>query len=199
MAELAGHGPSVYASEGQLTNLGLGSYPTSIPSPGPWQGDKERTARVEEGIDPRMPVATMPTFAEAVDAVIASRSEGWKNPKTAKRWRAVAWTPTPCQPWGDDLINEVCHWRRDARPQPDMAWPSLRRAGRCANILAWCLSGHVGQGHRPTTLLARLSLKSLPKQTKRVDPLQGAAVLGVGRAIRQVRETDAWLGTKLCL
>ena len=90
---------------GQLTNLGLGSYPKVSLALARGKAIKNAQA-VEEGIDPRMPVATTPTLAEAVDAVIASRSEGWKNPKTAKRWRAVL--ETYAMPaLGRRLVNEI--------------------------------------------------------------------------------------------
>ena len=73
---------------GQLTNLGLGSYPAVTLALARGRAIKNAQV-VAEGGDPRTPVATIPTFADAVDRVIAERSAGWKNPKTAKRWRST--------------------------------------------------------------------------------------------------------------
>ena len=179
---------------GQLTNLGLGSYPTVSLALARGKAIKN-AQQVEQGIDPRMPVATMPTFAEAVDAVIAARSEGWKNLKTAKRWRAVLETyamPT----MGRRLINEIASG--DVMHVLGPVWIAKPETGRqVREHLSVVFEWAIGQEHRPDNPAGKAIIKSLPKQTKRVEHFKALPFSDLGRAIRQVRETDAWLGTKL--
>ena len=72
----------------QSTNLGLGRYP-EVSLALARKRALENAQAVIEGVDPRTPVVTIPTFGEAVEAVIEARSKGWKHVKTAKRWRAT--------------------------------------------------------------------------------------------------------------
>ena len=65
---------------GKVTNLGQGSYPVVTLAAGREKA-VENVRDVSEGADPRTPFATNPTFADAVDSVIALHSEGWKNPR----------------------------------------------------------------------------------------------------------------------
>ena len=180
---------------GQLTNLGLGSYPTVSLALARGKAIKNAQA-VEEGIDPRMPAATMPTFAEAVDAVIASRAEGWKNPKTAKRWRATL--ETYAMPaLGRRLISEVT--TADVMSALSPIWLSKPETGRqVREHLSVVMEWAIGQGHRPDNPAGKAITKPLPKQTKRVEHFKALPFSELGEAIGQVRETDAWLGTKLC-
>ena len=180
---------------GQITNLGLGSYPKISLALARGKAIKKAQA-VEEGIDPRMPVATTPTLAEAVDAVIAWRSEGWKNPKTAKRWRAVL--ETYAMPaLGRRLISEVV--TGDIMHVLSPIWLSKPETGRqVREHLSVVMEWAVGQGFRADNPASRAITKSLPKQNQRVTHLKALPFSGLGEAIKEVRGTTAWLGTKLC-
>lgn len=180
---------------GQLTNLGLGSYPTVSLALARGKAFKNAQA-VEEGIDPRTPVATMPTFAEAVGAVITSRSEGWKNPKTAKRWRAVL--ETYAMPaLGNRPVSEVA--TGDVMHVLAPIWLSKPETGRqVREHLSVVMEWAIGQGHRADNPAGKAILKSLPKQNQRVTHFKALPFSRLGEAIGQVRGTTAWLGTKLC-
>ena len=180
---------------GQLTNLGLGSYPTVSLALARGKAIKNAQA-VEEGIDPRMPVASVPTFAEAVDAVIASRAEGWKNPKTAKRWRAIL--ETYAMPaLGRRLVNEIT--TGDVMHVLSPIWLSKPETGRqVREHLSVVMEWAIGQGFRADNPASRAIAKSLPKQNQRVTHFKALPFHGLEEAIRQVRGTTAWLGTKLC-
>ena len=179
---------------GQITNLGLGSYPTVTLASARGKAIANAQA-VDRGIDPRQAVASMPTFAEAVEDVIAARSEGWKNPKTAKRWRAVLETyAMPAigrQPVNEIRAVDVAHvlspiWL--SKPE------SARQVrGNISVVMEWA----IGQEYRPDNPAGKAIIKSLPKQTKRVTHFRALPFSQLGRAIQQVRETNAWLGTKL--
>ena len=180
---------------GQITNLGLGSYPTVSLALARGKAIKNAQA-VEEGIDPRMPVASVPSFAEAVDAVIASRAEGWKNPKTAKRWRAIL--ETYAMPsLGRRLVNEIT--TGDVMHVLSPIWLSKPETGRqVREHLSVVMEWAIGQGFRADNPASRAIAKSLPKQNQRVTHFKALPFSGLGEAIRQVRGTTAWLGTKLC-
>ena len=90
---------------GQPFNVGLGSFPVITLAKARDLALEHRRA-VADGIDPRTPPKTIPNFADAVDAVVALRSMKWKNPKTAKRWRAIL--ETYAMPvLGSKLISEI--------------------------------------------------------------------------------------------
>ena len=180
---------------GQLTNLGLGSYPTVSLALARGKAIKNAQA-VEEGIDPRMPTTTMPTFAEAVNAVIQSRSEGWKNPKTAKRWRAVL--ETYAMPaLGQRLISEVA--TGDVIHVLTPIWLSKPETGRqVREHLSVVMEWAIGQGFRVDNPAATAVTKALPKQNQRVRHFRALPFSEIGEALKQVRGTTAWLGTKLC-
>ena len=180
---------------GQLTNLGLGSYPTV--SLALARGKAIKNAQtVEEGIDPRMPVNTVPTFAEAVDAVIASRAEGWKNPKTSKRWRATLETYA-IPALGRRLVSEVA--TGDVMHALSPIWLSKPETGRqVREHLSVVMEWAIGQGFRADNPASQAITKSLPKQNQRVKHFKALPFSALGQAIKQVRGTTAWLGTKLC-
>ena len=91
---------------GQLTNLGLGSYPKVTLALARAKA-VQNAQLVSEGGDPRVPLATIPTFADAVEKVIAIHSENWKDDgKTAKLWRtSLAAYAMPRL--GNKLVSEI--------------------------------------------------------------------------------------------
>ena len=64
----------------QLTNLGLGSYPAVTLASARERAVKNAQS-VADGCDPRTPVATIPTFADAVDAVNLDAFRGMEAPQ----------------------------------------------------------------------------------------------------------------------
>ncbi len=59
---------------GQLFSVGLGSYPI-VNLAGAREKALQNAKAAAKGVDPRIPARKIPSFAEAVDAVIAARSE----------------------------------------------------------------------------------------------------------------------------
>ena len=180
---------------GQLTNLGLGSYPAVTLALA--RGRAVKNAQVvAEGGDPRTPVATIPTFADAVDRVIAERSAGWKNPKTAKRWRSTL--ETYAMPvLGNHPVSEITasHVMEVLTPiwlaKPETA----RQVREHTSVIAeWA----IGHGYRPDNPAGRAIIKSLPKQGQRVQHFRALPFTEVGAALEKVRATDAWWSTKAC-
>ncbi len=178
---------------GQFTNLGLGSYPAV--SLALARGRAIKNAQlVAEGEDPRKPVVTIPTFAKAVDAVIDLRSKRWKNPKTARRWRSVL-QAYAMPVLANMLISEIqsSHVMEVLIP----IWVEKPESGRqvrehISMVMEWAKA----EGHRTDNPADKAILKALPKHGRK-NHYKALPFAELGRAIGNVRSTDAHLSTKL--
>ena len=181
---------------GQRFNVGLGSYPR-VTLAEAREKALANVRTVDSGTDLRVKEKPIPTFAEAVDSVIAIRSEGWKHPKTVQRWRATL--ATYAMPvLGDKLVSEVktSHVMEVLTP----IWLAKPETGRQVRehisvIMEWAIA----ENHRIDNPAGKAITKSLPKQTQRVKHHRALPFAAVGEAIGKVRATDAWPTTKLCL
>ena len=179
---------------GKPFDLGLGSYPR-VPLALARARALENAQVVEQGQDPRVKPSTIPTFADAVDAVITMHSEGWKNPKTAKRWRATVDTyalPT----LGDKLVSEITS--SDAMSVLTPIWLAKPETGRKVRerigvVMKWSIA----QGYRTDNPAGDAITAALPKTAQRVQHHRALPFAEVGAAIQKVRTTDAWPATKL--
>ena len=178
----------------QLTNLGLGSYPAVTLASARERAIKNAQS-VAEGGDPRTPVATIPTFADAVDAVISMHSEGWKHPTTAKRWWATLDTYA-IPVLANHPVSEVTtsHVMEVLTP----IWLAKTETGkkvreRIGVVMKWAIA----QGFRADNPAGDAVTKGLPKSSQRVEHHRVLPFAEVGEAVRQVRATDAWPLTKL--
>ena len=152
---------------------------------------------VAEGGDPRIPVAKVPTFAEAVDRVIAMHSEGWRHEKTAKRWRATL--ESYAMPvLKDKRVSEVStsHVMQILAP----LWLSKPETGRKVRerigmIMKWATA----EGYRQDNPAEPEIIKALPKQTQRGEHHRALPFSEVGQAIEKVRDTNAGWATTLRL
>lgn len=180
---------------GQPFNIGLGSYPRVTLA----EAREKALANVrvvDSGKDLRFKEKPTPTFAEAVDSVIAIRSEGWKHPKTMQRWRATL--ATYAMPvLGDKLVSDVktSHVMEVLTP----IWLAKPETGRQVRehisvIMEWAIA----ENHRIDNPAGKAITKSLPRQTQRVKHHRALPFAKVGAAIGKVRATDAWPSTKLC-
>ena len=178
----------------QLTNLGLGSYPAVTLASARERAVKNAQS-VAEGGDPRTPVATIPTFADAVDAVISVHSEGWKHPKTAKRWRATLDT-YPMPVLANHPVSEITtsHVMEVLTP----IWLAKPETGKKVRepigvVMKWSIA----QGFRADNPAGDAVTRGLPKSSQRVEHHRALPFAEVGEAVRQVRATDAWPSTTL--
>ena len=181
---------------GQPFNVGLGSYPLIALAKA-----RERAlgnARlVAEGGDPRIPVPTIPTFAEAVDRVIEIHSEGWKHEKTEKRWRSTI-EAYAMPVLGSKLVSEVTSADVMAILMP--IWVSKHETAektreRVGVVMKWA----VAQGYRNDNPAGPEIIKALPKTTQRAEHFRALPFSEVGKAINKVRATNAWWATQLSL
>ena len=180
---------------GQLTNLGLGPYP-AVTLANAREKAKKNARLIAEGGDPRTPVVTIPPFDKAVDKVIAMHSEGWKHPKTAKRWRATL--DVYAMPvLGGKTISEVT--TADVMAVLTPIWLAKPETGRKVRerlgvVMKWAIA----EGYRDDNPAGDAITKGLPKQSQRAKHFKALPFAEVGVAIEKVRATDAWPATKMC-
>ena len=179
---------------GQPFNIGLGSYPViTLAKARELALENRRVAA--DGADPRVAPKTVPTLSRAVDSVIAERSVGWKNPKTAKRWRARL-DAYVLPKLGKKLVSEIT--TADVIAVLSPIWLEKPETGRQVRetisvIMEWV----IGKGDRLDNPASKAILKALPKQTQRVKHYKALPYLEVGAAIKQVRDTAGHPTTKL--
>ena len=178
---------------GQPFNLGLGGYPVITLGKARELALENRRA-VANGIDLRTPPKVVPTFTDAIEAVIALRSTKWKNPKTAKRWRAILDTyavPT----LGRKLVSEVNSAEVMAVLSP--IWVEKPETGKQVRehisvVMEWAKV----EGHRTDNPADKAILKALPKHGRK-SHFRALPFAEIAPAIEKVRSTDAHLSTKL--
>ena len=179
---------------GQLTNLGLGPYP-AVTLALARERAKTNAQLIAEGGDPRTPVATIPTFAKAFDEVIALHSEGWKHPKTAKRWRATL-DAYAMPVLGNRIVSEIT--TADLMKVLTPIWLAKPETGRQVQehigvVMRWV----VGQGYRIDNPAGDGITKALPKQGQRVKHFKALPFAEVGAVMATIRGTAAHLSAKL--
>ena len=128
--------------------------------------------------------------------MIQIRAAGWKHPKTAQRWRATLETyATPLI--GRKPVSKIS--TADVVTVLEPIWLTKPETGRqVRERLSVVLDWVIAKGYRTDNPASKAITKSLPKQTKRVTHFKALPFAAVGAAVRSVRETDAWAGTKLC-
>ena len=169
---------------GRPFNIGLGSYPR-VTLAEAREKALVNVRAVDGGKDLRVKEKPIPTFAEAVDSLIAIRSEGWKHPKTMQRWRATLVTYA-MSVLGDKLVSEVktSHIMEVLTP----IWLTRPATGRQVRehlsvIMEWAIA----ENYRIDNPAGKAITKSLPKQTQRVKHHRALPFAEVGAAIGRVR------------
>ena len=184
---------------GKSCTLGLGGYRlVSLAEARELARDNRRVAR--SGGDPlaeRRRADGVPTFAEAVEKVIAIHSEIWKHSeKTKQQWRGCVRDHAYAR-IGDKGVDKVTTadvmavllplWtRRHATAR------KLRQ--RIGAVMKWA----VAQGYRTDDPTGVAISAALPKRTNPVRHMPALAHEEVAGAIEAVNASSAWVGTKLC-
>ena len=180
--------------DGQPFNIGLGRYPLVALSEA--RNRALNNARlVEDGTDPRVQVASTPTFAEAVERTIEVLRAGWKpGSKTEKLLRRIL---------EQHAIPQLGRKRVEAITPADviaivgpLALEKPETARKLRNSLSAVFKWAVAEGLRESNPADANIANALPRmgvnQHRRALPHAK-----VSDAIKTVRESGAWLGTKL--
>ena len=153
----------------------------------------ENRRRVEDGIDPRTPVKTIPTFAHAIESAIAVRAAAWKNPKTEKLFRAVL-DRYAMPAIGKKLVSDITSGDVLAILSPiwvDVPEQAKRTKESISTVMEWARV----EGHRADNPADRSILKALPKRGLKKH-FKALPFAEVGAAIQNVKATDAYWSTK---
>lgn len=183
--------------DGKRRDIGLGGFPlTGLREAREKAFANRKLAR--DGGDPLTAKrrAKVPTFADAVEKVIAIHGEGWKDGgKTAKVWRATLQTyafPTI----GDKRIDEVTTADTMAILTP--IWvPKFETARKVRRRIGTVMKWAVAQGYRQDNPAGEAITAALPKRSVPVQHMPAVPHGEVAGAIEAVRRSGAWLGTKL--
>ena len=181
--------------QGKRRTLGLGSFPlVSLAEARTLAIQNQKVAR--SGGDPRARRET-PDFRTASEKVIALRSAAWKN---AGRSRAI-WESSlekyAFPVFGTKRVDKIDS--ADILRALSPIWHDKRETAsrvrqRIHIILLWA----VGQGFREYSPAGDAVLQALPRGTGRPQKHHKSIHYSeVGDAIRRIRESHAWLPTKL--
>lgn len=177
---------------GKPTHIGLGpTWLVSLTEARELALDNHRTVR--QGGDPRQRTA-LPTFAEAVEEVIAMHSTGWKRGGgTAKAWRSQL--ARHAAPLADMKVDKITS--ADVLNVLEPIWltrPEIakKQRYRINMVMKWAIA----QGYRDDNPAGDALTAALPKQKpgRHHRAVPAEEVIDV---IAAVRASEAWLGTKL--
>ena len=176
-------------------NIGLGSYPIVTLSEARAKALQNRRA-VELGQDPRRRREKALTFAEAIERVIALHEKSWTNRKSAAQWRSSLGAYAlprlgrlPVHAMTGQDIMEVLEPIWSTLPET-----ARRVKQRISAVMRWAISQGLRQDDPTSALGMALPRNGTVKQHHRALPHAQ-----VRDALRVVRESNAWEGSKLAL
>ena len=180
---------------GRPCNIGLGGYPVVTLGEARKAALENRRA-VARGRDPR--TGGLPTFAAAVDRVIAIHAASWRDGgRSEKQWRAslrdyamprLGRMPVDTITTADVLAVLVPVW--SAKPET-----ARRVRQRIGAVMRWA----VAEGYRDDNPAGEAIGAALPKNGGRQAHRQALPYPEVGSTISKVRASQAWPATKLAL
>lgn len=180
--------------DGAPVNIGLGSYPVVTLAEARAKALENRRA-VEQGRDPRYPESGIPTFAEAVDTVIALHAASWRDGgKSEKQWRSslVTYAYSRLEDLSLDLITTADVlgvltpiWNT----KPETARRVRQRIGA---VMKWA----VAQGYRTDNPAGDAIGAALPKNGVHRKHQRALPHTEVPAALAKIQKSGAALSTK---
>jgi integrase len=183
--------------DGQPVNMGLGAYPVVTLSDA--RAKALANARlVAREQDPRQGATSVPTLREAADKVIALHAANWKDGgKSAAQWQASLDAYTMPR-LGSRPVDRITTADVMAVLMP--IWNEKREtARRVRQRLSAVMKWAVAQGYRDDNPAGDAIGAALPKNVGKREHQRALAHGDVARALQAIRETNAWVSTKLAL
>lgn len=178
---------------GKLTNIGLGKFPV-VTLAEAREKALENIRAVTQGKNPRAG-DSIPTFTEAVEKVLEIHKPTWRNPRSAKIWLASLRTYVFPR-LADKRVSEITtadvmaclipHWQE----KPETMRRVRRRIGV---VMKWA----VAQNYRGDNPAGDAISAALPKSNGPIGHFRALPYSEVGAAIEKIRQSEAYLGTKL--
>ena len=175
---------------------GLGKYP-EVPLHSARQQALDNWQRVKAGEDILATLAApipTPTVSEMFDAVIATRSKGWRTKTTEKAWRRYQ---RKCESILAKPVSEVTTADVTAIIEP--IWHKIPAdAKKIRIVLHAVMEKAMIQGHRPDNPALPYITKGMGKQKPTTHHLS-VRYTQLGKVIRLVKDADAPWAVKACL
>ena len=182
---------------GHPVNVGLGAYPVVTLAEAREKALKNRRT-VAQGRDPRS--GGIPTFAEAVETVIAIHRPSWRSgSRYEDQWRGTL-RRYAVPRFGDKRVNEITTADVMGALLTDDFWNRKRVTARVVRqrigaVMKWA----VAQGFREDNPAGDAISAALPKNGVRVRHQKALPHGEVAGALDRVRASNALLSTKLAL
>ena len=180
---------------GRRTTIGLGRYPV-VTLAKARERALENARMIADGRDPRQTSTTVPTFAKALETVIAIHAENWKDrARSEHQWRASL-RDYAMPRLADKPVDEID--TADVMAVLLPIWSNKRvTAKRVRQRIAAVMKWAVAQGYRQDNpagdaISAALPKTAVPQQHQRALPHAE-----VGVALARVRRSRAYRGTVL--
>ncbi|MDD9983217.1 MAG: tyrosine-type recombinase/integrase, partial [Gammaproteobacteria bacterium] len=181
---------------GRTTNVGLGSYPV-VTLARARQKALANARMIEAGQDPRDKAGGVPSFAAAVERVIAMHAEAWRDGgKSEKQWRSSLQTYALPRIGG---LSVAAVTSADVLSVLLPIWTvkhetARRVRQRISAVMKWAIA----QGYRKDNPAGDAIGAALPKNGGKQRTHQKALPYGdVSAALATVRETGAYIHTRL--
>ena len=182
---------------GHPVNVGLGAYPVVTLAEAREKALKNRRT-VAQGRDPRS--GGIPTFAEAVETVIAIHRPSWRSgSRYESQWRGTL-RRYAVPRFGDKRVNEITTADVMGALLADDFWNQKRVTARVVRqrigaVMKWA----VAQGYREDNPAGDAISAALPKNGVRVRHQRALPHGDVSAALDRVRASEALPSTKLAL
>ena len=179
--------------DGQPFNVGLGGFPRVTLAKARAKA-LANVRMVEDGIDPRVKPVTILTFAGAMESTIQVLRPGWKSDKTEKQLRFLLGQyalPT----LGKKPVDKISPSDILAVMVP-LALEKPATAGKLKAQLGQVFKWSIAHGHRTDNPADQNINAALPSLSTR-EHRKALPYDDVPGAVKTIRESSAWLGTKL--
>ena len=180
---------------GRRTTIGLGRYPV-VTLAKARERALENARAIEEGRDPRQASSTVPTFAKALETVVAIHAENWKDrARSEHQWRASL-RDYAMPRLADRPVDEID--TADVMAVLLPIWSTKRvTAKRVRQRIAAVMKWAVAQGYREDNPAGDAIAAALPKTPVVQRHQRALPHAEVGAAIARVRRSRAYRGTVL--
>ncbi|MCY3812725.1 MAG: site-specific integrase [Gammaproteobacteria bacterium] len=180
---------------GRRTTIGLGRYPV-VTLARARERALENARVIDEGRDPRQASTTVPTFAKALETVIAIHAENWKDrARSEHQWRASL-RDYAMPRLADKPVDEID--TADVMAVLLPIWSAKRvTAKRVRQRIAAVMKWAVAQGYREDNPAGDAIAAALPKTPVVQRHQRALPHAEVGAAIARVRRSRAYRGTVL--
>ena len=150
---------------------------------------------VAQGRDPRVRADAVPTFEQAVEKVLAIHAPTWRNPRTGEIFRASL-RDYALPRIGRFLLSEVT--TADVLAIVGPLWNTKNETARrvrrhISAVMRWAIA----QGHRGDNPAGEALGAALPRNGRNQRHQRALPYAEVGEAVRKVRGSQAWPGTRL--